>query len=304
MRIVAIVVTYNRLPMLRRCLAALEAQQGAFADILVVDNHSTDGTGRALAPLAEAGRLCYYDTGANLGGAGGFSFGMKRAVEAGYTHLWVMDDDCIPEPMALAALVAADRRLAGEYGFLSGRALWKDGSLCRMNIQKTTLRSRLDSMERSLEPVMMATFVSAFFPAERVRAVGLPIKEFFIWADDLEYTRRLSRLYPCYAVADCRVLHAMESNRRVDIATDSPARLERYRYLYRNEVFLYRREGAWGLVYFAARLLCHCGRVVVSHAPRKGQRLKTVVFSALSGLRFRPTVEFPAPRIETDKSNE
>ena len=53
-RIAAVVVTYNRLPLLRRCLAALAACRaacpGAALDIWVVDTASTDGT-------AGAGRL-------------------------------------------------------------------------------------------------------------------------------------------------------------------------------------------------------------------------------------------------------
>ena len=48
---------------------------------------------------------------------------MRRAVELGYDYLWVMDDDSMPEPSALSALLDAARAL-GEFGFLSGRALW------------------------------------------------------------------------------------------------------------------------------------------------------------------------------------
>ena len=46
-----------------------------------------------------------------------------------------MDDDCMPEKDALAALLRAERDLNGSYGFLSSRVLWKDGTLCDMNLQ-------------------------------------------------------------------------------------------------------------------------------------------------------------------------
>lgn len=295
MRIAAIVVTFNRLDTLRRCLAALQAQQPMIPDILVVDNHSTDGTGAYLAPLAAAGQLHYLDTGANLGGAGGFHAGMKWAVEAGYTHLWLMDDDCIPRSDALAALTAAHGQLGGEYGFLSGMAYWRDGSLCRMNGQKRTLTARLERPDKPLEPVIMATFVSVWIPADRVRELGLPLKEFFIWADDLEYTRRLSRRYPCYAVTDCRVLHDMTHNAGVNIATDTPERLPRYRYLYRNEVYLYRREGWRGRGYLAARILYHCLRVLGSRASDKSGRIRVILHSVREGRHFHPVVEYPPP---------
>ena len=42
-RIAAVVVTYNRLPLLQKCIASLRGQT-VDCDILVVDNASTDGT--------------------------------------------------------------------------------------------------------------------------------------------------------------------------------------------------------------------------------------------------------------------
>ena len=177
MRVAAVVVTYNRKECLLRCISALRGQQGAVTDILVVDNASTDGTAAALAPLAEEGAIRYRNTGENIGGAGGFNLGMRWAVELGYDRLWVMDDDCIPDPDALAALVTADRQLEGNYGFLSGIAYWRDGSPCLMNIQKTDLWHKLTDYSAPLVRVVMATFVSAFIPADRVREMDLPMTD-------------------------------------------------------------------------------------------------------------------------------
>ena len=95
----------------------------------------------------------------------------------------------MPEPDALAALLRADRDLNGEYGFLSSRVLWKDGSICDMNLQRETLTKDLKGFGRRLQPVVMASFVSLFLKRETVLELGLPIKEFFIWTDDWEYTR-------------------------------------------------------------------------------------------------------------------
>lgn len=289
-RIAAIVVTYNRKDYLLRCIAALQQQACPRMDILLIDNASTDGTAEAVAPLAESGAVTYVNTGANLGGAGGFNYGMRAAMEAGYDYLWIMDDDCIPDPGALEALLAADRQLEGDYGFLSSIAYWQDGSPCNMNVQKTGLKSKIEDYESPLVPVIMATFVSAFFPADRVREVGLPIKEFFIWSDDLEYTRRLSLKYPCYAVNGSRVLHDMKSNDKVNIATDSPDRLGRYRYLYRNEVYVYRREGLRGWVYLVTRVAYHLLKVLLKSS-HKWDKLKVILSSFFSGFRFKPPVE-------------
>lgn len=289
-RIAAIVVTYNRQSYLLRCIEALRQQECDAMDILVIDNASTDGTGDALAPLAADGVLRYYNTGENLGGAGGFNYGMRLAVEEGYDYLWIMDDDCIPDRGALAALLAADKTLDGNYGFLSGIAYWKDGSPCNMNIQKTSLRDKLTDYDTPLVPVIMATFVSCFFPAGRVKEVGLPIKEFFIWSDDLEYTRRLSRLYPCYAVNGSRALHDMQSNAKVNIATDSADRLSRYRYLYRNEVVVYRREGLRGWLYLITRVGFHVLKVLLKSAD-KWAKTQVILSSFFAGFSFHPPIE-------------
>lgn len=290
-RVVAIVVTYNRCAQLLRCISALQKQKGQRPDILIIDNGSTDGTAQAVAALSDDPCLHYHNTQHNLGGSGGFQCGMRLAAQAGYDYLWVMDDDCVPEENALEALLEADRVLEGDYGFLSGIAYWRDGSICRMNVQKTGLTTKLKRYDAPYLPVIMATFVSAFFPVSRVREVGLPIKEFFIWADDLEYTRRLSRRYPCYAVTGCRVLHDTHSNNKINIATDTPERRYRYRLLYRNEVYLYRQEGVRGWVYLTCRVGYHILRALI--APRtRWLQAKTILSSFREGLSFRPQVEY------------
>ncbi len=290
-RIAAIVVTYNRLSFLLRCIEALRAQKSDTLDILIIDNASTDGTEAALAPLVTDGTVIYRNTGENLGGAGGFNYGMRVAAEAGYDYLWIMDDDCIPDEGALEALLTADKSLGGSYGFLSSIAYWKDSSPCNMNIQKTGLKTKIEDYTSPTVPIIMATFVSCFFPRERVLEMGLPIKDFFIWSDDLEYTRRLSRKYPCYAVNGSRVLHDMHSNAKVNIATDSVERLPRYRYLYRNEVYVYRREGLRGWIYLLTRIVFHVLKVLRASG-NKWAKIKTILSSFFTGLRFRPPVEY------------
>ncbi len=288
-RTVAIVVTYNRRDSMHRCVDALLRQTLA-TDILIIDNASTDDTADAVAAMDDA-RIHYRCMHKNLGGAGGFQFGMRAAVEMGYDYLWVMDDDCVPDDTALEALVAAHTALDGAYGMLSSIAYWRDGAPCRMNIQHTSLVGRLRHVDAPLTPIRMASFVSAFIPAARVRELGLPIKEFFLWADDLEYSRRLSRRYPCYAVRDSRVLHDMQTNERVNIATDALDRLPRYRLLYRNETYVYRREGLGGWLFLYARAALHILRVLVS-GTRKRERIGTILRSLADGFAFRPAVEY------------
>ncbi len=290
-RVFAVVVTYNRRVLLGACVACLLRQTAANLSILVVDNASTDGTEESLAPLIDAGQVLYVNTGANLGGAGGFQFGVRCAMSLGCDFLWLMDDDSMPEPTALEALLKAAEE-AGEFGYLSGMTLWTDGSLCRMNVQRDVHMKSISDFSAPRIPSGAATFVSLLIPARVVLETGLPIGEFFIWADDLEYTRRISRRYPCWVIPGSVTVHRCETNNGGNIATDVPERIPRYRYAYRNEVYLYRREGFRGIAHLLARTPVHILRVLLKSKDRKWDRIRTILGGTIDGLSFRPKIEY------------
>src|SRR4029079_18265248 len=85
----AIIVTFNRVKLLERCVNALLTQTRRPDKILVVDNGSTDGTREWLQSRPEV----EFITQSNEGSAGGFATGIRRALGMGVYHLWVMDDD-------------------------------------------------------------------------------------------------------------------------------------------------------------------------------------------------------------------
>ncbi|MCR4703909.1 MAG: glycosyltransferase [Saccharofermentans sp.] len=290
--VVAIVVTYNRKEMLLECIEHLLLLRNAKCDVLVIDNASTDGTGDALISYIDSNKIIYCNTGTNTGGAGGFHFGMTEALKRGYKFLWLMDDDAVPEPDSLSAFLDADRELEGKYGFLSGIAKWTDGSLCKMNLQKTGLKKTITDHTSATVPVIMATFVSFFVKAETVKQIGLPIKEFFIWADDIEYSRRLSLEYPCYAVNGSIVIHNMKSNDKVGIEHDEEDRFSRYKCLYRNEVYIYRREGLKGRLYLFIRVGLHLTRVLFRAKESRLEKIRIILNSYREGSVFKPEIEY------------
>ena len=120
-----------------------------------------------------------------------------------------------------------------------------------------------------------------------MRKVGLPIKEFFIWADDLEYTRRISRQYPCFVVPGSVTVHKCATNNGGNISTDAPERIARYRLAYRNEVYVYRREGFRGFVRLLLRTPLHILRVLTKSKGQKGKRIR-VILGGHAGISFLP----------------
>ena len=291
------VVTYNRLIMLKETVSAIESQTYP-CDILLVDNASTDSTGLWAAEYA-AGKenITYCNTGANIGGAGGFNYGMRKAVEHGYDYVWVMDDDCIPNPDTLEKLMDADRTLGGpvNYGYLSSVVLWTDGTECKMNRQKIkkAYYENVHYLKDSIIQVEQSTFVSILFPAATVKKVGLPIKEFFIWGDDIEYTRRITvrNSMPSFMVGNSQVVHAMKENTGSSIATDVPDRINRYRYAFRNEAYLYRKEGIKGIVYYILKCGLNLCRILFKAKDHRIKRCRVLIGSMIKGLFFNPKIE-------------
>src|SRR5262249_14986996 len=109
-KVTAVVVTYNRRDLLLESLAAVLAQNRAPDSVIVVDNASADGTADAVRKAFPGVQLA--ELARNSGGAGGFAAGLALALAGAADLIWLMDDDTVPEPGALAALLAARDRMA------------------------------------------------------------------------------------------------------------------------------------------------------------------------------------------------
>jgi GT2 family glycosyltransferase len=190
----AIVVTHNRRALLGECLEALAGQSRAADRVLVLDNASTDGTAAIVArDHPHVALLALPD---NEGGAGGFHAGMRHAHAGGADWMWLMDDDTITSPGALAELLSARDRLAGPEPptLLASRVVWRDGRVHPMNFpspERTRMERVIDGAQHGLMPLRFATFVSLLVHRGAVDRHGLPLKHFFIWSDDVEYTSRI-----------------------------------------------------------------------------------------------------------------
>ena len=91
MRIIAVVVTYNRRELLKRNIHSLRQQDSPLSAIVVVNNGSTDGTAEWLAEQHDLKVVSQE----NVGGSGGFYTGIREAYDMGADWIW-----CIPTPTA------------------------------------------------------------------------------------------------------------------------------------------------------------------------------------------------------------
>jgi len=293
--IAAIVVTYNRKPLLLECIEAL-SQHGEEIDIFIIDNASTDGTLFELRFLIESKKIKYFNTKENLGGAGGFNYGVKQVMqEGGYKYLWLMDDDTIITSNTLPELLNAAEILQDNFGFLCSYVEWIDKAPCKMNIPDVNKEWILElcQVQKGLLCVERATFVSFFVRRQVVEEIGLPIKEFFIWGDDTNYSFRIIQKYPSFFVSKSVVIHKMNSNTSANIIHDNGDRLERYVYAYRNRFYNARIQHTL-LKYFYrfAKVFVWVG------LKSKNHRLKRWFYMCkgfMQGINFNPEIEYISP---------
>ena len=288
----AIVVTFNRLEKLKKCLESLGKQTHRDFDVLVVDNASTDETGAYLAE--QTGKVAVLTEKENVGGAGGFHDGMKYGTEHGYKYLWLMDDDVYPAPDALEKLFVADENLKGEYGFLSSFALFTDGTPAEMNNHLLKSKITTDSLYYAGETylkVLSATFVSFFIKTETVKKFGYPVKEMFLWSDDTEYSTRITKKENGYFIPQSVVTHAMEKNEKPDLVTLSYDRIPRMVLNIRNRYYIAKRDGFKKKMRFYARPTILFFRVLFKAKDHRFSRLKAIFDGTLKGWFFRPKIE-------------
>lgn len=238
--VVAVVVTWNRHDLLLEVLSALRSQTLPVSRVVVVDNASTDGTAETLRAQGED--VVTVTARTNTGGAGGFAIGIRRALELGCDAVWLMDDDTVPEPEALAALVRARGEFPlGTPTVVASRVVWTDGRDHPMNTPRPSPFASAQEREAAASigcvPVRSASFVSILCDAAAVRERGLPVADYFLWNDDFEYSTRLIRGGHGLACPGSVVVHKTRTFGSTD-ADPGP----RFYYEVRNKVWMWTRS--------------------------------------------------------------
>ena len=207
-QVLAVVVTFNRLPLLQRLLERLR-ETPRLTGVLVVDNASTDGTGEWLG--STSGFVRHRTLIRNLGGAGGFHHGLAWALEEGADLVWLMDDDGLPEPDCLATLL--EHEALDFWGPLvvdekaPGRLVFP----IRLPGGTSVVHEAADAERAAVGGVIdgiVIPFNGVLVTRDLVERIGLPREEFFIWGDDHEYRLRAEEAGARVAtVPAARVLH-------------------------------------------------------------------------------------------------
>ena len=280
----AVVVTYNRVDLLVRCLDHLERQSRPPDEILVVDNASTDGTAEMLAGRDS---ITVMRLPENVGGAGGFERGLERAHADGHDWLWLLDDDTLAEEDCLATLLEGARRAPRPPSVMTSVVRWKDASLHPMNQPWLRVVPRgqfAEAAATGLAPIRAATFVSTMVHRGAVERHGLPPGHYFVWLDDIQYTGRILRTEHGYIVPESTAVHW--TPRAYDTVTDTR---ERFYLKVRNHLWLLRSPSFAGLerLGYAAAWIRSIRRYLAG-SPETAPALRTVLRGVRDGLRREP----------------
>lgn len=251
MKITAVVVTYNRLELLKKGIESLRKNK-PLTNILVVNNGSTDGTHEWLDEQKDL--LVVHQE--NVGGSGGFHRGIKIAYENGADWIWCMDDDvfphedCLEKMLAVANSQQADflmprRVIEGKvfthefrrFNFSNPFASMKQGKLGKENIEEATA-------------IAGADFEGPMVSREAVEKVGLPNKDFFIFCDDTDYSYRIWKAgFKLYYVPDALLDKHLFFVSDSWTARNQKKKWKRY-YQVRNTSYLNHHYGEnWGVRY-------------------------------------------------------
>lgn len=193
-----VIVTYNRLELLKECIACCENQTKAFDKIIIVNNCSTDGTGEYLAGYENQSQFIISHQKDNLGGAGGFRVGMAIAEKQDLDWVLIIDDDAM---IALDYIQKCDR-VIHRYPNIAACSgtVYTDGKI--QTNHRRIVANRLLHLEKNVPLVAyekkcfrydLATFCGLMVRRDIIEKIGLPKAEYFIWYDDTEYSMRLRR---------------------------------------------------------------------------------------------------------------
>ncbi len=265
-----IVVTHNRYSLLNRCLKSLSAQTHSKISIIVVDNASSDETPERMAIewCQNNSHISYNYLKENLGGAGGFSYGMQLAFTQNCDWIMLMDDDAAPAENYIELLLASSKRnpeckcfIGSEFkGYTNQREY---GGRRRITNPKFLIEGCIDEKEYRANKefyIDSFTFVGVMIHESIAKLIGLPDSSFFIYYDDTDYSFRLKKYSKILCVSDAIIHH------RTDHIEETSKELNsnwRRFYLFRNNLEIKRRYVIKKRYWLTYMLLSYIRRIML-----------------------------------------
>lgn len=229
-RVGAVIVTYNNASMLKNLLEDLLNQTRRPDEIIVIDNASSDSTESMIKGLFLS--VHYVRLDENMGSAGGYYEGIKLACENN-DLVWTLDDDVFVDKNALETLMK-----------------WLD--ILEKSEQIGVVRSWLTESPSFSIPKRIKSFAwrGTLIKKEVIEGLGLPRKEYFMYADDVEYSFRIVKNgYAMFWIPESHVIEKRKDDKiRLKLfRNETIAYADKFRlyYAFRNQINLYLNYHNW-----------------------------------------------------------
>jgi rhamnosyltransferase len=289
-RVAAVVVTYHPTPKsLQQLLRATTPQtQG----VVIVDN--TPGGGAKLPDPSPS--VAVIRNGANAGLAVAQNQGIRWAAEHGFTHVFMLDQDSVPDADCIARLHDAARSLAEKEQTVGtvGPCVLDNRTGRAYSFKRFTfggIKHKFCSEHPEVVPTDFVIASGSLTSMEALQAVGAMDDGLFIDRIDIDWCLRAASMgYGVYGVCAARLRHEPgEHSKRVWIGRWTEAAMhspERNYYMIRNSILLYRKSYAplrWILndaLWLLAVLMVSCAM-----APKRLRRLRLVAKGVWDGVR-------------------
>ncbi len=265
-KLAMVITTYKRQNLLATLFESILALEQAPWRVVVVDNEHSDETasmvedfeskvtaqwGKTIADKSgNQSRVVYAPQTENLGGAGGFSAGVKKAYELGAAWFWVMDDDVAVLPDGIAKLAPWTRRheviQGSRFDYDGGPFYWQYDFRIGLGIPNPIAPAAFG--RAGYRTMNTLCFEGGLFNRRVVKEIGLPDPRFFIYWDDTIYGYRASKVTTPIVVPDV-VLRRTREIGNWDIAglrqLNSTSDMNRY-HIMRNRGYMARYFMVYG----------------------------------------------------------
>jgi len=223
MKVLAIIITYNRSNLLKECIESIKSGS-IIPDILVVDNASTDETESVVKSYKD---VFYLKLDKNFGPAGGAEAGQKFALQHDYDAVWMLDDDVWVSKDALKEIIDAYEKLKKEFSkLLLSSVTFGDRDFTKpfYNFLKYDFNSGLTKKIPDKEFLKeyfeydIAPMNGLFIPIAALKEVGTFNGKLWGWYDDTEFVLRCKKVgYRGFAVTKSKIFHPLEARKQVKI---------------------------------------------------------------------------------------
>ncbi len=207
-RISAVVLAYSRHEMLPRLVDALRNQTRRPDEIIVINQGSNAEIAAWLAKQEDLTVIVQE----NRGSAGGFCRGIEESIRRGHRWTWIFDDDAVPAPDALEAIVRTPYFGRPETVFLGSRIIDRYGTTYMSPGGADSIAWYGTVLEDKCVEANDACWLGLLVRSDAVFEAGLPVAEFFLWDEDREFVSRLVRHGKGYCVLDSVVTHYQDSS--------------------------------------------------------------------------------------------